>query len=67
MEDERCWWHVCVDVGGDWECLASSRETQAEAEAELRILRPAWPEAFVVRLTMTRMDQKAARPILTRV
>ena len=64
MPDERFYWHVCVDDGEDWGYLGVSHDTRAEAEAELRSLRSKWPEAFVVRLTLTRMEQKPLRPIL---
>ena len=64
MQEERSWWHVCFDDDNDWECI-SSHETRAEAEAELLRVRPRVPEAFLVRLTMTRMEQERTRPLLT--
>ncbi len=65
MVIDRYYWQVCVDDGDVWECICS-HDTRAEAEAELRSMRSSLPDAFVVRLTLTRMDQKPVRPILTR-
>jgi len=64
--NERFYWQVCVDDDDAWECIGS-HETRAEAEIELRRVRPRRPDAFVVRVTLTRMDQERARPTLMRV
>jgi hypothetical protein len=63
---ERGYWQVCVDHDDGWQCL-SSHKTRAEAEIGLRNMRPMWPGVFLVRVTLTRMDQARARPLLTRV
>jgi len=67
MQKVRVYWHVCAERSGDWECIGS-HHTRAEAEAELRAVRcSVWPKAFLVRLSLTRIDQVCARPILRRV
>jgi hypothetical protein len=66
MLKERYYWQVCVDRKDYWENIGS-HETRAEAEAELRSVRSVWPNAFLVRLTMTRMDQARTTSTLTDV
>ncbi|HEV8328461.1 MAG TPA: hypothetical protein VGQ08_13350 [Nitrospiraceae bacterium] len=64
MLNERYYWHVCFDDGDVWDCIGS-HETRAEAEAELRRVRPRFPDAFLVRVTMTRMDRARTTSTLT--
>jgi hypothetical protein len=66
MQNERYYWQVCVDRQDYWENITSC-ETRAEAEAALRDIRSSWPNAFLVRLTLTRLDQARATPPLTLV
>ena len=68
MQKVKVYWHVCADVDGDWECI-DSHHPRAEAEAKLRDVRSGglWPKAFLVRLTMTRMDQRHVPLTLTLV
>lgn len=56
----RIFWQVCVARDGIWDNLASC-DTRAEAESELRAMRSTFPRAFLVRMTLTRVD--AARPL----
>lgn len=66
MEKVRVWWQVCSEVEGAWECIGT-HNTRAEAEAELWDVRSGgwWPKAFLVCLTLTRMDQQPARATTT--
>lgn len=64
MRTERYFWSVCVEEGNDWENIGS-HETRREAEAELRRIRSSIPEAFLVRITLTRMDQVHTTPAMT--
>ena len=60
MQNERYVWAVCLDRESYWEYLPTC-ETRAEAEAKLRVLHAVWPNAFLVRATLTRID-RSARP-----
>jgi hypothetical protein len=66
MQNERYCWSVCFDDKrhGDWENIGT-HETRREAEAELRRVRSAIPAAFLVRLTLTRMDRVRSTPAVT--
>jgi hypothetical protein len=66
MQNERYYWQVCVDRQDYWENIISC-ETRAEAEATLRDIRSSWPNAFLVRLTLTRMDRVRTTSSLTAV
>ena len=68
MQNERYYWQVCFDDGDVWACIGT-HETRAEAEAEVVVLHASsfWPDAFLVRQTLTRMDQVSTPPPLTAV
>lgn len=67
MQTQQHFWHVCVERDSCWEVIESDCGTRADAEAELRKERAVWPNAFVVRITMTRMDTTRFTPTLTAV
>lgn len=68
MPRARYYWQVCVESDGDWECL-DMYESRAEAEAYLRSMKAGgwWPNAFLVRIIRTRMDQIRPTTTLTAV
>ncbi|MCI0426911.1 MAG: hypothetical protein L0Z46_02700 [Nitrospiraceae bacterium] len=59
MQHERYYWQMCYEHDGVWDCILSF-ETRAEAEFELYSSSAVWPDAFLVRQTLTRMDQVCA-------
>jgi hypothetical protein len=63
MRHERYAWSVCHECDGVWESICT-HETHAEAEADLRETRAQVPNAFLVRITMTRVGRACSTPPL---
>ena len=67
MPRERYYWQVCFERDGVWDCIGT-HETRADAEENLRRVKSrAFPDAFLVRETLTRMDQAPTTTTLTAV
>jgi len=66
MGDVMVFWQVCSPRPDSWETITTC-DSRGEAMEELRRMKPFYPQAFLVRLTATRVSETRPAATLTLV